>query len=462
MTKPYFFISHKHADADIARALADFVRDVGQANVDIHLSSASEFEGPRVAREVNDELRQALARTQVLFLVYTDERHDWSYCMWECGVATDPNDTTRTNVVVIQCGAEAPVVYGSTLRVDATSPESVEAFVSQLCTSSSFIPQRDEPLTGYDVREQRLKELAQRLYSDLEGPIQRHRREIAEQVTSPFVKIELAGAIVDEIRDADPTEREERAMRALLEQARIESSQRADGLFNVAIGPETPFSRLAGHEVRAGSASMPPWLQSVVRQVVAAIRQEFLPVAWAPFEADGGRLHLPFVSSYSVPGDGASCSFNIAFMRVRSPAILAGDRMITMENVVCIRLADVDVTALRLSEVLTGNKTRIPILSPEGRAHMIAHRSMIVEFIAARSFAGADTSSLTLSDLLDDDEMAQMFSSTFGTVGPDATLDDARAAMSQVPGCQDVFVTTDGTRDSEVIGWLTNTMFVQT
>jgi hypothetical protein len=38
-------------------------------------------------------------------------------------------------------------------------------------------------------------------------------------------------------------------------------------------------------------------------------------------------------------------------------------------------------------------------------------------------------------------------------------MDQALAAMNAVAGCQDVFVTTDGTADSAVVGWLTNTMY---
>ena len=462
MTNPYFFVSHKHADRDIALVLANFVRDVGHANVDIHLSSAPEFEGPRVGRDLNESLRDGLAKTQVLFLVFTDETQDWSYCMWECGVATDPNDATRTNVVVIQCGNQAPVVYGTLLRIDATSLESIETLVVQLCTSPEFIPHHGQPLTGYGVREPRLKELAQTLYDSLQEPIARHRRELAEQVTSPFVRIELPGERVKAIREAGPTEREDLAARCLLDDARIDTSLRADGLFNIAIGPTTTIARLAGiDDGRSPAATLPPWLQSVVRQVVAAIRQELMPVAWAPYEADGGRLHLPHVATYSIPGDDATCHFNVLFMRVRSPAILAGDRMLTMENVSSLRLSDAGAGDRLLTDVLAGDKSRIPIIDGEGKPRMIAHRSMIMEFIAAKSFTGADTAALTLADLLADDEMAAMFSSTFGTVGPEATLEEARQAMAQVPGCQDVFVTANGTRDAEVLGWLTNTMFVQ-
>jgi len=32
-----------------------------------------------------------LAISDVVMLIFTTESEDWSYCMWECGVATDPD-----------------------------------------------------------------------------------------------------------------------------------------------------------------------------------------------------------------------------------------------------------------------------------------------------------------------------------------------------------------------------------
>ena len=39
-------------------------------------------------------------------------------------------------------------------------------------------------------------------------------------------------------------------------------------------------------------------------------------------------------------------------------------------------------------------------------------------------------------------------------------MDQALATMNAIPNCQDVFVTADGTPDSGVVGWMTNSMFM--
>jgi len=69
-------------------------------------------------------------------------------------------------------------------------------------------------------------------------------------------------------------------------------------------------------------------------------------------------------------------------------------------------------------------------------------------------------SSLTVHDLLVGSQSAAMFRHTFAVVDRSADMDQALAAMNAIPGCQDVFVTTDGTANGAVVGWLTNTMYM--
>ena len=89
--KPLLFISHKHDDRKIAEELATFVRKKTLGQVNVYLSSNPRYLGPRQGKNLNDELKQALWEAKVVLLVYTSNDNDWSYCMWECGVATDPS-----------------------------------------------------------------------------------------------------------------------------------------------------------------------------------------------------------------------------------------------------------------------------------------------------------------------------------------------------------------------------------
>jgi hypothetical protein len=99
------FISHKHSDSTIAQVLAAFIEGESGGRVRVHLSSSPDFQGPRYGKSLNAQLRQALGASEVLILIYTSSDEDWSYCMWECGVATHPQ-SPNTAIVVFQCGTD--------------------------------------------------------------------------------------------------------------------------------------------------------------------------------------------------------------------------------------------------------------------------------------------------------------------------------------------------------------------
>jgi hypothetical protein len=100
------------------------------------------------------------------------------------------------------------------------------------------------------------------------------------------------------------------------------------------------------------------------------------------------------------------------------------------------------------------------MLGEGGRPRFMVHKNMIEELVSARAIEGADVRNLTVHDLLVDAERGDVFRETFALVDRAADLDRALAAMKGISGCQDVFVTTDGTAEGAVVGWLTNSMFI--
>lgn len=100
-----------------------------------------------------------------------------------------------------------------------------------------------------------------------------------------------------------------------------------------------------------------------------------------------------------------------------------------------------------LDEMRAASRHRIPILHPSGAVVHVVHDSTI------NAFAPAPAAE-KVSDL--PSELRQAVDA-LGFVGPSAVVKDARAAMSAVPGCNDVFVTESGKREDPIVGWLTNT-----
>ena len=75
--------------------------------------------------------------TQVLILIYTSPDEDWSYCMFECGVATDPK-SPHTNIIVFQCGRDAPKPFEDQLRVDVRRFDDIRKFSKAFFTDPTF------------------------------------------------------------------------------------------------------------------------------------------------------------------------------------------------------------------------------------------------------------------------------------------------------------------------------------
>jgi hypothetical protein len=135
--------SPAHTDQPIADVLRKFVTDRSGGRIAVFQSSSAQAENPRVGRELQKELKEHLWAAGVVVLVYTSPEEDWSYCMWECGVATHPA-RPETKIVVLQCGPQPPSVYSDAVRVNALDPTSVLKFTNEFLTSPDFFPNRRE------------------------------------------------------------------------------------------------------------------------------------------------------------------------------------------------------------------------------------------------------------------------------------------------------------------------------
>jgi hypothetical protein len=140
-------------------------------------------------------------------------------------------------------------------------------------------------------------------------------------------------------------------------------------------------------------------------------------------------------------------------------AVPVRDKMIQLTNMF-YKTDPIDALTLVdvLKDLASKNKgDRIPVLTASHTAKYIIHRSMIDRYLAGQAGAGKDITKLTFADLFKDrPELQKLFSTSFATVKPDATLADANSAMQQTKDCEDVFVTADGTTQGEVVGWITD------
>lgn len=469
---PTVFISHRHADKDIAQTVAEFIDRHSGGRAKVFCSSSKDFEGVVAGQSIEGTLKQALAASDLVLLIFTVATEDWSYCMYECGLATDPTDQKETRVVVLQCGAIPPKPYVDHLSVELHDLESITRFVRTFLTGTEYFPKRGEPLTGFQAQGPQVTEFAAELHQNLAANLARlDVEEAKERPASTYLCIELDRDALDELQ-SEQGQSDEDAVRIVRDRARVVGKSYAHALFGFLFDATTTLGRVVDEWTAdhpgAGSPALPAWFGSLVKQVRAVAAGKIQEkVDWAPYRAEPGEAIIPFVAgSRTVPSTGG-LQLHVYFMPMSPRPVPVVERMIPLDVMFHRNLAETPGDTIKLldlrAEMEANARSRVPMLGEEGRARFIVHRSMIDAFLVrslatANSEAMATARDLTVHDLLVDP--ANETVRTFAVVDPSADMDQALAAMRDVPGCQDVFVTTDGTEQSAVVGWLTNTLFL--
>ena len=457
MSEPLIFISHKHSDKIIAEAVGKFIESEAPRPLRIFLSSSPGFEGVRFGKPISGDLRSALAKSDVFFLIYTSADEDWSWCMWEWGVANHPA-SEKTTMVVLQCGAESPRIDTGNRRVNVRKPDEIQALINQYFKSGTFFPSLGgEPLAGH-FTEQIIAEKADKLFNKFKDfP---SIDPSVEWTTWPFLQLEMPMQTADKIKNLLAPLSFEEQVKLVKASTKVRMADpKALGLFGLAGGlaPETPFSNLALIWKSAFPAVDAVWFENCCEQIAVAAADklpEIRPVYLA--EVSGGSTYVPIITKVRRTSYQSVVRFDLFFLQLpTSDSQSISTKMLRRDQfywkpITPNMLKETKLTMLT-EELKAQGRNRLPLLDEKRRIRHIIHRASIDEFIVARL---SEASALTLADLLDDPVMRSVFDTTFVVLGRNATLDQARTAMSGT--IRDVFVTATGSPDEEVEGWITN------
>lgn len=453
--EPLVFISHRHADGPIAETLARFIRNRTAGKVRVHLSSSPNFDGPRLGRPLGEELRRALATAETVILVFTSETQDWSYCMWECGVATDPTDSRPTSVVVMQCTPDEPKPYGDQLRVDVNDVGSLQTFVKALLTTTDLFPHRKAPLTGFAPEGREVREFAAELQRDIAAVLPGDWRKEKRRPTCPYLRVHLPDEAARELRSSCATALTAARCREIVASAgQIVGHLDAQSLFGMILPTGTTLGQvLADWQDDYDPGAEPRWFDALVEQIESALAGKLRAVKWAPYRSETGRSDVPFVSSWRTVARGFE--FDVYFVPFSPRPVPVGDKMIPRDQMYAKDAAYEpfsDVLLLDLvREMRRHEVTRLPLLR-DGAPLAIIHRATIDAFLVS-SFDDGRTGELTLDDLL---ASCGDLGRSFVEVSTQATIEEATTAMEAHRPCQDVYVT----RAGRVVGWLPNVLLI--
>ena len=281
--RPLLFISHRHADRPIADVLRKFVTDKSGGRIAVFQSSSAEAENPRVGRELQKELKEHLWAAGVVVLVYTSPEEDWSYCMWECGVATHPM-SPETKIVVFQCGPQPPAVYTDAVRVNAQDPVGIQKFTNDFLTSDDFFPDHGEAVApGFSPNGDEVQHAATQLHTALRELFPDDPADGQDWPTVPFLRLQLTFAEVDGIRKLDQA----KGARAVLDAARVNDiDAEAKRLFGLGrVDQFAPFSRLVEAWQQGRPDASTRWIDELAEQLRVGSNWRFPRFRWQLLES---------------------------------------------------------------------------------------------------------------------------------------------------------------------------------
>lgn len=172
------FISHRHADHDIASVFSRHFQTWGVAQEEIFQSS--DYQTSTVIGEpLRPQLKQALAEARLVLLIYTVSDADWEFCIWECGVATNPRDETPdTRVAMFQVGNRASRVFDADVVFKLTRDD-IAKFVEQFHKHKGFFRSGAafHPTIHPDILRKRTEDLSAELMKfSLSGKLEERYR----------------------------------------------------------------------------------------------------------------------------------------------------------------------------------------------------------------------------------------------------------------------------------------------
>ncbi len=160
------FISHRHDDAEIAKVIKKNLEQWAVPSERIFLSSES-TSSTMIGEPLDEGVKKALHEARILFFLYTSEKSDWIWCVYEIGLATDP--TVATRIVVLKCtDDDLPSIVKGQVVVQMTEVD-IKKLVWQFHKEEGFFP--GQPAYAETVADSVVEERGVQLFKELKEVI---------------------------------------------------------------------------------------------------------------------------------------------------------------------------------------------------------------------------------------------------------------------------------------------------
>lgn len=325
---PTIFISHNFDDKTIAAKLARELSNLSE-KLEFVVAGNSEHRTLQIGSNIAVELANWLHKSEVVLLLYSSEDKDWTYCLWEAGVATDPQNQSGTKKIVFSLTGTAPSVFAGDLFVKVNDRESVRDFVKQLCLEDQFFHNLNGPLT--DRKESWLVEAADRLFEEMQPFVDPKPRCEFSRLSE--IRIKLEADIIEDLLCSESGERPPKGADLLpfLDQAVVIKGD-AWAMRQFEYEADVDDVTLANLHTRwfdhrqkreETLANVRPWTEIVFDEIWRICERRPPNRTWEAFLAlDEGAWISPIVTRWFL-NTNKSMEFDIAFLRTHKPGAIA-------------------------------------------------------------------------------------------------------------------------------------------
>ena len=280
-SEPSIFISHKHSDSKIADHITSFITTYSGGRVKVFQSSSPWADSPKVGRNLNKQLRETLWKTTVVILVYTTPDLDWTYCMWECGVASHPQ-SPDTKIILFQCTANSPALFAEQVNVNIRDLVDVQKFTDEFLTAPDFFPGFEGPITRFQPHGKEVASAAAEFCQKLHPLLPPEKEDPSvEWPAYPFLQFELS--LQDAERIKVEVEARSEVARDIIQKCSLVSGADRFGeqLFGV---PSFPTGTNLGQLTKMWGEKYPnssaKWIESLCDQIVDGVLWRFPALVW--------------------------------------------------------------------------------------------------------------------------------------------------------------------------------------
>jgi hypothetical protein len=300
--RPLIFISHRHEDKALADVIGGFMRSRSAGQVDVYQSSDANSEGPKAGGQLTDELEQALWRAGRVVLVYTRKDADWGWCLYECGVALQPN-TPPTKLTVFTCTGTVPPQLAGRVYVKIRDRGDIQRFTNDFLTDPAFFPGLHKAIApGFGDNDPDVLSAANNFFDELGTIPDPQDEQVQDWPAYPFLQLEITAEERSELCADGAYERRLATAREVVTQARISDSDTEGArIFGRRwdIGADTRFGEYVRDWCDRYSDDAPAWLDSLTEQIMEGARWSWPTLHWVlmrSMDAHDGAVYGPAVT----------------------------------------------------------------------------------------------------------------------------------------------------------------------